>query len=148
MNDDCFDPIAELLATTRYIAIVGVSEKPHRASYQVAEYLLEQGYRVFPVNPKFTTLLGLPCYGSLAAVPEKPDIVDVFRSVEAMPGVVEEAIAVQAGAVWMQLGLVHAQAAQRAQAAGLQVVMDRCIKVEHRRLLALRRGCGETPQVD
>jgi len=128
------DPIATLLRRARTIAIVGISEKRHRDSFQIAEYLLAQGYRVIPINPKFTELLTQPCYPDLQSVAEPVDIVNVFRRAEAMPEVAADAIAAKARALWMQLGLRHEQAGETARAAGLDVVMDRCIKIEHRRL--------------
>ncbi len=124
----------DLLASVRSIAVVGLSSNPDKASHQVARYLLAQGYRVYAVNPSCTEVLGLPCYPDLAALPESVDLVDVFRPVEALPDVVDQAIATGAGAVWMQLGLVHNAAADKARAAGLRVVMNKCTKVVHLRL--------------
>ena len=127
--------IAELLRTARTIAVVGLSSKKWRASYGVAEYLQSAGYRIIPVNPRESTVLGEKSYARLEDVPEKPDIVDVFRRSEAVPEIVEAAIRVGARAVWMQEGVVHEEAAARARAAGLLVVMDTCILREHHRLL-------------
>jgi uncharacterized protein len=130
--------IDRILATSKTIAVVGVSNKPERDSLRVARYLQEVGYRVVPVNPSLTEVLGEPCYPNLAAIPAEVaiDIVDVFRSPEFIPGVVDEAIARGARVVWMQLGLAHNAAAEKARAAGLAVVMDRCLKVEHARAQA------------
>ena len=127
--------IAELLGTARTIAVVGLSSKKWRASFGVSEYLQSNGYRIIPVNPKESEVLGEKSYARLEDVPEKPDIVDVFRRSEAVPEIVDAAIRVGARAVWMQEGVVHEEAAGRARAAGLLVVMDTCILREHHRLL-------------
>jgi uncharacterized protein len=128
--------IANLLRTARTIAVVGLSSKKWRASYGVSEYLQSVGYRIIPVNPKESEVLGEKGYARLEDVPEKPDIVDVFRRSEAVPEVVDAAIRAGARAVWMQEGVVHEEAAARARAAGLLVVMDLCILREHHRLLS------------
>ena len=131
------------LRQARTVAVVGCSPQPHRDSFDVARYLQTAGYRILSVNPVVaassqTQILGERCYASLAdaaqALPagQRIDIVVIFRRSDDVPPVVDEAIAVGAGAVWMQLGIAHAQAAARAQAAGLQVVQNRCIKIEHR----------------
>lgn len=122
-----------ILGNARSIALVGVSANPLRASNFVATYLVKTPYRVYPVNPMYEEVLGLKCYPTLADLPEVPDIVDVFRRTEEIPAVVEEAIAVGAKVVWFQLGLRHDQAALRAVEAGLEVVQDRCLKIEHAR---------------
>jgi predicted CoA-binding protein len=127
--------LADLLRTARTIAVVGLSRKPWRASHGVAEYLQSAGYRIIPVNPNETEALGEKCYARLEDIPERPDIVDVFRRSAAVPEVVESAIRVGARAVWMQEGVVHEAAAARARQAGLLVVMDTCILREHHRLL-------------
>jgi len=129
------EEIIEILRTPKVVAVVGISDKTDRDSYQVARYLLDQGYRVIPVNPMLETVLGLRCYPSLRDVPERVDIVDIFRRSEAVPEIVDEAIDVGAKVVWMQLGVVHEEAAAKAQQSGLRVVMDRCIKRDHSRLL-------------
>jgi predicted CoA-binding protein len=126
--------IAAIIRQYRTIAVVGLSPEPSRPSYQVAQYLQDQGYRIIPVNPKCQEILGQRCYPNLRAIPEPVDLVDIFRQVEAIPGIVDEAIAIAAKVVWMQLGLEHPEAAARARQAGLQVVMNRCLKVEHARL--------------
>lgn len=129
------DPaIRELLTNARTIAVVGHSDNPARTSYCIAQFLRQTGYDVYPVNPTVTQIDGQPSYPSLAAVPQPIDLVNVFRRSEYLPGVVEEAIAVGAGAVWAQLGVYDDSAAQIARAAGLPLVMDRCIKVEFQRL--------------
>ncbi len=131
------DPeIAEILKGAKTIAVVGISHKEHRDSHKVAKYLKEQGYKIIPVNPKYKEVLGEPCYPDLKAVPEHIDIVDIFRNIQAIPGAVDEAIEVGAGCVWMQLGLAHNESAEKARRAGLKVVMSKCAKVEHQRLLA------------
>jgi len=126
--------IAELLRAARTIAVVGLSNRRMRASYSVSEYMQRAGYRIIPVNPNETEVLGERAYPSLEAVPERIDIVDVFRRSEFVPEIVEAAIRIGAGAIWMQEGVVHETAADRARTAGLAVVMDRCILKEHRKL--------------
>jgi predicted CoA-binding protein len=126
--------ISEILHTARTIAVVGLSGKRYRPSYGVAEYMKKAGYRIIPVNPHETEILGEKCYPDLDSVPEPVDIVDIFRRSEFVPDVVEAAIRKGAKAVWMQEGVVHESAAARAESAGLAVVMDRCILKDHRRL--------------
>ncbi len=126
--------IAAILKEYHTIAVVGLSPDPKRASYQVAEYLQSHGYRIFPVNPQCQEVLGEKCYASLKDIPEPIEVVDIFRKAEAIPGIVAEAIAVGAKVIWMQLGLEHPEAAAQARAAGLQVVMNRCLKIEHAKL--------------
>lgn len=124
--------IKQLLSNAKTIAVVGLSNKPDRASYGVAKYMQRAGYRIIPVNPVLTEpVLGEQPVASLSDINEPIDIVDIFRRAEDVPPVVEEAIAVGAKAVWMQLGIVNQEAAAAAEAAGLEVVMDKCIKVEH-----------------
>ena len=129
------DEIRRLLTAARTIAVVGLSPDPDRDSHRVAAYLQEHGYRVIPVNPSASEVLGERAYPDLASVPAPIDIVDVFRKPEAIPGIVDDAISVKAKAVWMQLGLANNAAAQKARAAGLAVVMNKCIMVQHRHLL-------------
>jgi predicted CoA-binding protein len=126
--------ISEILHTCRTIAVVGLSSKRFRPSYGVAEYLKRSGYRIIPVNPNETEVLGERCYPDLESIPEPVDLVDIFRRSEYVPEIVEAAIRIGAKAVWMQEGVVHERAAQRAEQAGLAVVMDRCILKDHRRL--------------
>lgn len=133
MIDDV-DGLRRLLAETRTIAVVGLSANWHRPSYFAAQYMLERGYRIIPVNPAYTEVLGQRCYPSLREVPEPVDMVDCFRRSEEIPAIVEEAIAIGARSVWMQLGVINEAAVQRAEAAGLAVVMDRCVKIEYARL--------------
>lgn len=132
------EEIVNLLTSSHTVAVVGLSDKPERDSYQVAFYLKSQGYRIIPVNPNLTEALGERAYASLADIPDSiaVNVVDIFRKPEYIPEVVDQAIARKVRGVWMQKGLVHNAAAQRARAAGLIVVMDRCMMVEHRRLIA------------
>ena len=127
--------IRRILQYSQTIAIVGLSPKPHRPSNQVARYLMEAGYRIIPVNPGQDTILGLPCYPNLLAIPAQVDLVDIFRRQEEVLPIVEEAIAIGAKFVWMQEGIVNDEAAAKARAAGLEVVMDRCTKIDHMNLL-------------
>jgi predicted CoA-binding protein len=127
--------IRELLERARTIAVVGLSDDPARPSYGVAEAMQRHGYRIVPVNPTLREALGEPAYPDLASLPFPVDIVDIFRRPEHVLGVVEEAIAIGAPAVWMQLGVSHPEATRRALEAGLTVVAERCIKVERARLL-------------
>jgi predicted CoA-binding protein len=126
--------IAAILKNYRVVAVVGLSPKPDRPSYRVAEYLKQHGYLIIPVNPGQREILGEKCYPSLKDIPFPVEVVDIFRNVEAIPAIVEEAIEAGAKAVWMQLDLVEPESARKARNAGLQVVMDRCLKVEHARL--------------
>jgi predicted CoA-binding protein len=123
-----------LLRRTRSVAVVGASNNPARASYFVTTYLLSSTpYDVYLVNPRETEILGQPVYPSLAALPVVPDLVDVFRRHDDLPTVLDETLAVGAKALWLQLGSWHEEVAARAEAAGLDVVMDRCVKIEHAR---------------
>jgi predicted CoA-binding protein len=130
--------IAEILRVCRTIAVVGLSAKRYRPSYGVAEYMQRAGYRIIPVNPHETEILGEKCYPDVESVPEPIDIVDIFRRSEYVPEIVEAAIRKGAKVVWMQEGVIHEEAARRAQEAGLEVVMDRCILKDHRRLRQAR----------
>ena len=123
--------ITEILQDYRVVAVVGLSTDPSRPSYQVAQYLQEHGYRIVPVNPGCREILGERCYASLKDIPFPVEVVDIFRKVEAIPAIVDEAIAVGAKVVWMQLGLEEPHSARTARQAGLRVVMDRCLKIEH-----------------
>ncbi len=129
------DPeIRRILEEMKTVAIVGLSDNPERDSYKVGAYLKEKGYKIIPVNPGKKEILGEKSYPDIASVPEKIDVVDIFRTVEAIPGIVDEAIRVRAGTVWMQLGLAHRESAEKARAAGLGVVQSKCIKIEHSRI--------------
>ena len=121
----------EILNASRVVAVVGLSPKPGRPSYGVASYLKENGYKIIPVNPEIGEILGEVCYPSLTSIPEPVDVVDIFRRSEEAVGIVEEAIKIGAKAVWMQEGVINEEAAARAESAGLQVVMDKCMKKEH-----------------
>lgn len=129
------EEIKRLLETARSVAVVGLSPKPERDSYLVAKYLLEHGYRVIPVNPAVEEVLGQKSYPDLTSLPEPVDIVDVFRRSEFVPPIAEQAVALGAKALWLQLGVRHDQAAALARDKGLLVVQDQCIKVLHHKLL-------------
>jgi predicted CoA-binding protein len=133
MNSD--REMKDILQSAKTIASVGVSGNPEKESNEVAAYLQEQGYRVIPVNPTATEILGEKAYPNLESVPEKIDVVQVFRKPEDVPPVVEDAIKVGAKVVWMQVGIVNEEAARKAREAGLQVVMDACMRMTHRRLI-------------
>jgi predicted CoA-binding protein len=126
--------ISEILQSARTIAVIGLSGKRYRPSYGVAEYLKRAGYRIIPVNPEETEVLGEKSYPDLDSIPEPVDVVDIFRRAEFVPEIVEAAIRKGAKVVWMQEGVIHEEAARRAEQAGLAVVMDRCILKDHRRL--------------
>jgi hypothetical protein len=131
------DRITELLKTAKTIAVVGLTDSPLRPSYGVSRYMLSQGYRIIPVNPNITDWMGEKAYPSLLDVPEKIDIVNVFRRSDAVPDVVEQAIQIKAPAIWMQEGVVHEAAAEKARQASIFVVMDSCILKEHRKRSSL-----------
>jgi predicted CoA-binding protein len=130
---DSLRAVDAILDSCRTVAVVGLSPKPHRDSYRVAQYMQQQGWRIIPVNPNAREVLGEKAYASLseAARFEKIDLVDCFRNSEDIPPVVDEAIAIGAKAVWMQFGVMHEAAAAKARAAGLLVVQDRCLKIDH-----------------
>jgi hypothetical protein len=132
MNDD---QMRSLLQSARTVAVVGLSSNPDKPSYGIAEYLKRQGYRIIPVNPTVSEVFGEKAYPDLKAIPEKVDVAQVFRRSEDVPPIVDDAIAIGAKAVWMQEGIVNQEAAARAIAAGLEVVMDRCMRSQHRRLI-------------
>ena len=117
----------------RTIAVVGLSDNPAKPSYYVSEYMQQHGYKIYPVNPAVESVLGEKSYASLAELPVKPDIVNVFRLPKAIPAVVDEMLALGLKNLWVQLGIVNEEAAERAEKGGIQVVMDHCIMVEHRR---------------
>jgi len=125
------DPASELLKSSRTIAVVGLSSRRHRPSHGVAEYLKSVGYRIIPVNPRETEVLGEKSYARLEDIPEHVDIVDIFRRSEFVPEIVESAIHIGARGVWMQEGVIHPEAAERARRAGLFVIMNACILKEH-----------------
>jgi predicted CoA-binding protein len=132
MNSASADPIADLLRNSKTIAVVGLSANPLRPSHGVAAYMQAQGYRIIPVNPRIPESLGEKAYGSLLEVPEKIDIVDIFRRPEFVEEIVDQAIQLKVPAVWMQEEVIHEAAASKARDAGVFVVMDRCILLEHR----------------
>ena len=129
--------IAHILAHCRTVAVVGLSPKPHRDSYAVSRYMQDQGWRIVPINPNASSILGETAYPTLteAAQHHRIDLVNVFRNSADVPPVVDEAIAIGAQAVWLQMGVVHDVAVDKARATGMKVVQDKCLMVEHRRLL-------------
>ena len=127
---------AEILRKYRMIAVVGLSSDEARDSHRISEYMQAAGYSIVPVNPAETEVLGEKAYPTVASIPAAPEIVNVFRRPEAVPGVVDDAIAAGAKVIWMQEGIVNEEAAAKAREAGLEVVMDRCIRTEHRRMAA------------
>ncbi len=126
------DPVTELLKLAKTIAVVGLSDNPMRPSYGVSAYMQTHGYRIIPVNPRIESCLGEKAYASLLEVPEKIDIVDIFRRPEFVEEVVDQAIQLKIPAIWMQEGVIHEKAAAKARKAGMSVIMDRCILKEHR----------------
>lgn len=130
----------EILSRCKTVAVVGISEKPDRPSHYVAAYMQAQGYRIVPVNPRYQSLLGETCYPLLEAIPFKVDLVDVFRPTEDVLPVAMSAVAIKASCLWQQKGILNQEAHQLAQASGLQSVMNRCLMVEHRRLLGGASG--------
>ena len=126
------DPIAEILKKAETIAVVGLSPSPLRPSHGVSAYMQAHGYRIIPVNPRVNVVLGEKSYSSIAEVPEKIDVVNIFRRSDAVPEIVDQAIQLKVPTIWMQETVVNDAAAQRARASGIFVVMDRCILKEHR----------------
>lgn len=126
------DQIGELLSRVKTIAVVGLSSDPMRPSFGVSQYMQRKGYRIIPVNPNESSVLGEKAYSTLSEVPEKIDAVDVFRRPEFVPEIVEETIRLKIPALWLQEGVIHESAAKRARDAGITVIMDRCILKEHR----------------
>jgi predicted CoA-binding protein len=131
--DDDTEKLRRILKTAKTIAVVGLSAQWHRPSYFAAKYLQDHGYRIIPVNPGYDEVLGEKCYKSLRDIPGKVDMVDCFRRSAEIPAIAQDAIAVGAKVLWMQLGVENAQARARAEAAGLEVVENRCVKIEHGR---------------
>ncbi|HEY1939750.1 MAG TPA: CoA-binding protein [Candidatus Angelobacter sp.] len=132
MKTTATDEIGELLKRTKTIAVVGLSDSPLRPSYGVSAYMQTQGYRIIPVNPSIKGSLGEKAVATLADVPEKIDMVDVFRRSEFVPEIVDEAIRLKVPAIWLQEGVIHEEAAEKARKAGITVVMDKCVLKEHR----------------
>ena len=129
------EEIKEILQNSKTIAIVGISADESKDSFRVAKYLQEHDYKIIPVNPKYSEILDEKCYPDLKSIPEKVDIVNIFRKPEAVPSIVDEAIEIGAKVIWMQLGICHNAAAEKARNAGLKVVMNKCTKVEHANVL-------------
>ena len=139
--------LRRILKECRVLAVVGLSANWHRPSHFAAKYMLEHGYRVIPVNPQYEEVLGQKCYASLRDIPEKVDMVDVFRKSEDVMPIAEDAIAIGAGVLWQQLGVKNEAAAAKALAAGLKSVMDRCVKIEHGRLFGGLNWVGVNTRV-
>ena len=125
---------AEILQSCHIVAVVGLSPNPERHSHRVSKYLQEQGYRIIPVNPMASEVLGEKCYPDLIAIPEHVDVVDIFRRSEDVPPIIDQAIQIKAKAIWMQEGIVNENAALNAKQSGMMVVMDRCMLKEHEEL--------------
>jgi len=123
--------IYEILNKNKSIAVVGMSNNPLRPSNQVSNYMINAGYKIYPVNPKYKQIFGLECYPDLKSIPVKVDIVNVFRRPEYIQEIVEESVKIGAKVIWFQLGVINHKAALKAQDYGLKVIMDRCIKIEH-----------------
>lgn len=146
MQDD-IESLRRILKENRVIAVVGLSADWFRPSYFAAKYLQEHGYQVIPVNPKYPEILGEKCYKSLRDIPEPVDIVDVFRKTADVMPIAEEAIAIGAKVLWQQIGVQNVAAAEMAEAAGLEAVMDRCVKIEHGRLFGGLNWVGVNTRV-
>ncbi|MBW8905993.1 MAG: CoA-binding protein [Betaproteobacteria bacterium] len=144
---DDINTLRRILRESRVIAVVGLSADWYRPSYFAAKYMQEHGYRVIPVNPKYPEILGEKCYRSLRDIPEKVDLVDVFRKTADVMPIAEDAIAIGARVLWQQLGVRNEAAAAKAQAAGLETVMDRCVKIEHGRLFGGLNWVGVNTRV-
>ncbi|MCG5501980.1 CoA-binding protein [Ectothiorhodospira lacustris] len=134
MMHDNMMTVRSVLLKTRTLAIVGLSDDWYRPSYFAAKYMQEHGYRVIPVNPRYERVLGEKCYPTLSAIPETVDLVDVFRKPSEAPGIAREAVAIGAKVLWLQIGVINDEARTIAETAGLTVIMDRCVKIEHARL--------------
>ena len=144
---DDINTLRRILKESRVIAVVGLSADWFRPSYFAAKYMQEHGYRVIPVNPKYPAILGEKCYPSLRDIPERVDMVDVFRKTQDVPPIADEAIAIGAKVLWQQLGVRNEAAADRACAAGLDAVLDRCVKIEHGRLFGGLNWVGVNTRV-
>ena len=131
---DDIQTLRKILSETKTIAVVGLSANWYRPSFFAAKYMQDHGYRIIPVNPAYTEVLGQKCYASLRDIPEPVDMVDCFRKSADIPDIAQDAIAMGAKTLWMQIGVINEAAAEQARTAGLQVVMDRCVKIEHARL--------------
>jgi predicted CoA-binding protein len=146
MNED-INTLRRILKQSKSIAVVGLSANWWRPSYFAAKYLQAHGYRIIPVNPQYREILGEKCYPSLRELPFKVDVVDCFRKSEEIPAIADDAIAIGAKVLWMQLGVINQEAARKAAAAGLDVIMDRCMKIEHGRLFGGLNWCGVNTRV-
>ena len=146
MNED-INTLRRILKEARTIAVVGLSANWWRPSYFAAKYMQEHGYRIIPVNPAYPEVLGEKCYASLRDIPEKVDIVDCFRKSEEIAPIAADAVAIGAKVLWMQIGVINHDAAAAARAAGLDVVMDRCVKIEHARLFGGLNWAGVNSKV-
>lgn len=146
-TDTDIDTLRRILKENHTIAVVGLSANWYRPSYFAAKYMLEHGYRVIPVNPQYQEVLGQKCYASLREIPEKVDIVDCFQKTERILQLAEDAIAIGARVLWQQIGVRNEEAAGRARAAGLDSVMDRCVKIEHGRLFGGLNWVGVNTRV-
>jgi predicted CoA-binding protein len=146
MHDD-INTLRRILKESRVLAVVGLSAQWHRPSYFAAKYMLEHGYRVIPVNPQYPEVLGQKCYASLRDIPEKVDLVDVFRKTADVLPVAEDAIAIGARVFWQQLGVKNEPADALARSRGLETVMDRCVKIEHGRLFGGLNWVGVNTRV-
>jgi uncharacterized protein len=144
---DDINTLRRILRENRTIAVVGLSADWYRPSYFAAKYMHEHGYRIIPVNPRYPEILGEKCYASLREVAEKIDIVDVFRKTEDVMPIAEDAIAVGAKVLWQQLGVKNEAAGAKARAAGMETVMDRCVKIEHGRLFGGLNWVGVNTRV-
>ena len=144
---DDIQTLRRILKQTRVIAVVGLSADWYRPSYFAAKYMQEHGYRIIPVNPKYESILGEKCYKSLRDIPQPVDMVDVFRKTQDVAPVADDAIAIGAKVLWQQLGVKNEAAAQRARAAGLDAVLDRCVKIEHGRLFGGLNWVGVNTKV-
>ena len=146
MRDD-IPTLRRILKTSKVIAVVGLSANWYRPSYFAAKYMLDHGYTVIPVNPQQREILGQKCYGSLLGIPVKVDIVDCFRKTEDIMTICDQAIAIGAEVLWQQLGVKNEEAARKAEAAGLDAVLDRCVKIEHARLFGGLNWAGVNTRV-
>jgi predicted CoA-binding protein len=144
---DDINTLRRILRENKVIAVVGLSADWFRPSYFAAKSMQEHGYRVIPVNPKYESILGEKCYRSLRDIPEKVDIVDVFRKTQDVPPIADDAIAIRARVLWQQLGVRNESAAAKARAAGMDAVMDRCVKIEHGRLFGGLNWVGVNTRV-
>jgi uncharacterized protein len=147
MHDTDINSLRRILRDNHTIAVVGLSGDWYRPSYFAAKYMQEHGYRIIPVNPKYREILGQKCYPSLRAIPEKVDIVDCFQKTERILPLADDAIAIGARVLWQQIGVINEEAADRARAAGLDTVMDRCVKIEHGRLFGGLNWVGVNTRV-